>query len=68
MNTIVKFRRDSFRQGVNDVLTLSPLRDAIKTVTKNTHSVFSHTSKTADAKPPSRETQAFDERKAARRG
>jgi hypothetical protein len=33
MNTVVKFDQRAFRKGVNDALTLAPLREAIRNVT-----------------------------------
>lgn len=35
MNTIVRFDQKSFKKGVNDALTLAPLREAIMSIALN---------------------------------
>lgn len=35
MNTIVRFDHRSFKKGVNDALTLAPLREALVSIARN---------------------------------
>lgn len=37
MNMVVKFKHDAFKKGVNDALTLAPLREVIRDVLKDSH-------------------------------